>query len=217
MKLTTVLTLFLATSALSAHAQALDRAQSHDVPMITTQAAEFAAPDWTPSALGVHAQSTTAANPYDVPMFAGHVENSQCDACDSIVVGSETGFASPNWTPSASDEGNQASAEESGKLITPVTTPSLAFSDRQHAVQITGVVTNDGEPVPGATVNVEVELDGGFVNAKTIVADKRGFYTIRVPAPAKITAVRVEADGFCSVKNGCMGYLYGSGAGAIAQ
>lgn len=188
MKLTTVLTLFLATSALSAHAQALDRAQSHDVPMITTQAGEFAAPDWTPSALVVHAQSTTAANPYDVPMFA------------------------------ASDEGNQASAEESGKLITPVTTPSLAFSDRQqHAVQITGVVTNDGEPVPGATVNVEVELDGGFVNAKTIVADKRGFYTIRVPAPAKITAVRVEADGFCSVKNGCMGYLYGSGAGAIAQ
>lgn len=185
MKNPALFALLLATSTLGVHAQSLDPAQSHNVPMITTEAGEvgFAAPDWTPSALSVHAQSTTAANPYDVPM---------------------------------SDEGNQAGAEDSGNMIYPVTQPTLAFSDRQHAVQISGVVTNDGKPVPGATVNVEVELDGDFVNINTINADNRGFYTIRVPAPAKISAVRVEADGFCSVKNGC-DPLGGTGAGAIAQ
>lgn len=103
-------------------------------------------------------------------------------------------------------------------MIYSVTQPTLFFSDSHSAVQISGVVTTDGKPVPGATVEVEVDLDGGFVNAKTIVADKRGFYTIRVPAPAKITAVQVTAPSFCSVKNGC-DHLYNSlvGEGAIAQ
>ncbi|WP_395119854.1 hypothetical protein ACFCQI_02785 [Rhodanobacter sp. FW102-FHT14D06] len=208
------------------------------------------------TSLGVHAQSMTAANPYHVPMFAGHVESSQCDACGSIVVGSETGFASPDWTPSASDEGSQTGVgdsvaaqpvcdecntvadgpvadgpssfyrrliEMSGNEINPVTQPKLDFSDSRHAVQISGVVTTNGKPVPDATVMVEVDLDGGFVNFQAkvqvlIIADKQGFYATAVRAPAAITAVQVTSPSFCSVKNDCV-YWYESsdGAGAIAQ
>lgn len=210
MKLTTILTLFLATSLWAAHAQALDRAQSHDVPMMSAQAGEirvgheagFASPDWTPSA---------------------SAEGSQAGVADSVADGRGSVASGPSTRSFPLDYMDHM-LEQSGKLITPVTTPSLAFSDSQHAVQISGVVTNDGKPVTGATVNVEIELDGGFVNFQaitvqvSIIADKQGFYATAVRAPAAITAVHVTSPSFCSVKNGCV-YLYDSsvGAGATAQ
>lgn len=105
-----------------------------------------------------------------------------------------------------------------GHMIYPVTQPTLAFADSRRSVQISGVAIAEGKPVPAATVEVLVKLDGDFAYSRKIVADKRGFYATYVQAPARITAVTVKVMNFCSVDGGCEAYFdMSSGAGSIAN
>ncbi len=129
----------------------------------------------------------------------------QCLECGSVVASPAHSFPGFDFQESA------------GHTIYPVTQPTLAFSDSHRAVQISGVAMAEGKLVPAAMVEVIVELEGGFVNAQTLIADKRGFYTTRVQAPARMTAVKVTVESFCSVKGGCAPMTLGAGAGAIAN
>jgi len=59
----------------------------------------------------------------------------------------------------------------------------------------------DGQPVPGAKVNVIAALDGGFNNYQLAVTDARGVYNAWFKAPAAIRTVTVDVPSLCSTGN----------------
>lgn len=179
------------------------------------------------TAASAHAQSQSGANSYNVPMFAGQVGQTYASAQSDCV---QCGIIADSESASFDDEGStlpMQAGSGSGYTIYPVTQPTLAFADSRRSVQISGVAVVDGKPamanskpVPAATVDVIVKLDGDFVYERKIVADKRGFYATYVEAPARIASVTVTVESFCSVNGGCTiqyGWNENDSEGAIAN
>lgn len=82
--------------------------------------------------------------------------------------------------------------------VHPTTQPILDFTHGHRWVHVSGVALADGQPVPGAKVNVIAELDGDFNKYQLAVADPRGVYNTWFQAPAAISSVTVDVQSFCS-------------------
>jgi hypothetical protein len=85
--------------------------------------------------------------------------------------------------------------------VHPTTQPTLDFSEERRWVHVSGVALADGQPVPGAKVNVIAALDGGFNNYQLAVTDARGVYNAWFKAPAAIRTVTVDVPSLCSTGN----------------
>lgn len=104
--------------------------------------------------------------------------------------------------------------------VHPTTQPILDFTHGRRWVHVSGVALADGQPVPGAKVNVIAELDGGFNRYQLAVADTRGVYNTWFQAPAAISSVTVDVQNFCSTGNeaDCMTFdSISIGTGATAS
>lgn len=104
--------------------------------------------------------------------------------------------------------------------VHPTTQPILDFTHGRRWVHVSGVALADGQPVPGAKVNVIAELDGGFNKYQLAVADARGVYNTWFQAPAAISSVTVDVQSFCSTgqDDDCMpDFSISSGTGATAS
>lgn len=116
-----------------------------------------------------------------------HAQDTQCTHCyeyDAAII-NDTDVRPVIAPPDAHD-------------VRPTTQPTLDFSKERRWVHVSGVALADGQPVPGAKVNVIAALDGGFNNYQLAVADARGVYNAWFKAPAVIRTVTVDVQSFCS-------------------
>lgn len=77
----------------------------------------------------------------------------------------------------------------------PVTRPFVDYAPGKRLVHISGVLLDgpNGQPVPGARVNVIAEVEGGFVAFHQVRTDTRGVYNDWFQAASPITSVSVDA------------------------
>ena len=147
------------------------------------------------AAPGAHAQdNNTAINSYSF-LFSARVCGDDC------------GIA-PFFAPADAHE------------VHPTTQPILDFTRGRRWVRVSGVALADGQPVPGARVNVIAELVGGFNKYQLAIADTRGVYNTWFQAPAAISSVTVDVQSFCSTGNeaDCMTFdSISIGTGATAS
>ena len=147
---------------------------------------------------------------------AQDTHSTDCDACVAItgpiafldaiatspnVLGSD--FADPAFHPAPHRtfillDPDQALPIDLPREVRPTTQPILDFTHGRRWVHVSGVALADGQPVPGAKVNVIAELDGDFNKYQLAVADPRGVYNTWFQAPAAISSVTVDVQSFCS-------------------
>jgi len=142
-------------------------------------------------------------------------------------VGSWSAFADPVFHPVSSrifilvdPDQDITSFQPHAHEVHPTTLPILDFSKGRRWVHVSGGALADGEPVPGAKVNVIAELDGGFTKYQLAVADDRGVYDTWFQAPAAIRSVTADVQSMCSTgrDEDCVeSYNIGFGAGATAS
>lgn len=87
-----------------------------------------------------------------------------------------------------------------GHYVHPTTTLIADYSQGRRLVHVSGVVMVDGQPVPGARVDLRANLpgEGGFGSDRTVAADARGVYNAWFQSPTAIQNVDVTVPAFCS-------------------
>lgn len=153
----------------------------------------FAAP-------GAHAQSVgngwNAMAEQNTTIGLHAIANTHGYAVDNLnsqaQFGSETVLIGANCTAIGN---NVIAIANVGREAHPATRPFLDYSADHRLVHVSGVVLEDGQPVPGATVNLIADLDGGFNAFHQVRADTRGVYNDWFQAPARIQSVHVDTSG----------------------
>lgn len=165
------------------------------------------------AAPGAHAQDThttdcdacnSVADAYSIVAITGPVAFLDAIATPPNDLGSD--FADPVFHPAPHRtfillDPDQALTIDLPREVHPTTQPILDFTHGRRWVHVSGVALADGQPVPGAKVNVIAELDGDFNKYELAVADTRGVYNTWFQAPAAIRSVTVDVQSSCSTGN----------------